>query len=70
MWQAKSSGKRVVATSLTDERTLVTADPETGLFEAELTAGVARVRDGAAGWRESSTRLVQGSDGLWRPRRR
>lgn len=27
---------------LTDERTLVTADPQTGLFEAELTAGVAQ----------------------------
>ncbi len=67
MRQARSSGERVVATSLTDERTLVTADPETGLFEAELTAGVARVRDGAAGWREPSTGLVQGSDGLWRP---
>ncbi len=34
MRQAKASGKRVVATSLTDERTLVTADPKTGLFEA------------------------------------
>lgn len=31
-----------MATSLTDERTLVTADPKTGLFEAEVTAGVAR----------------------------
>ena len=67
MRQAKASGRRVVVSSMTDERTLVTADPATGLFEAELTASVARVRDGVAGWREPSTRLVQGADGLWRP---
>lgn len=67
MRQARASGKPVVATSLTDERTLVTADPKTGLFEAEVTAGVARVRDGADGWREPSTTLVRGSDGLLRP---
>lgn len=67
MRQARASGKRVVASSLTDERTLVTADPETGLFEAEMTAGVARVRDGADGWREPSTTLARGADGLLRP---
>jgi hypothetical protein len=57
----------VVASALTDERTLVTADPETGLLRAELTAGVARVRDGQGGWREPSTRLVAGADGRLRP---
>ncbi|MFT3971417.1 MAG: hypothetical protein QM695_14360 [Micropruina sp.] len=67
MRQAKESGKPVEVSALTDERTLVTADPGTGLFSAELTAGVARVRDAKGGWREPLTKLVQGEDGLWRP---
>lgn len=65
--QARQTGQPVVASALTDERTLVTADPETGLLRAELTAGVARVRDGQGGWREPSTRLVVGADGRLRP---
>ncbi len=67
MRQAKSSGRPVEVSALTDERTLVTADPEAGTFRAEVTAGVARVRDSKGGWREPSTTLVQGADGLWRP---
>ncbi|MFT3970384.1 MAG: hypothetical protein QM695_08890 [Micropruina sp.] len=67
MRQAKESGKPVEVSALSDERTLVTADPGTGLFSAQLTAGVARVRDAKGGWREPSTKLVQGEDGLWRP---
>ncbi len=65
--QARTTGEPAVASALTDERTLVTADPETGLLRAELTAGVARVRDGQGGWREPSTRLVAGADGRLRP---
>lgn len=67
LMQARRTGEPVVASALTDERTLVTADPETGLLRAELTAGVARVRDGQGGWREPSTRLVAGADGRLRP---
>ncbi len=65
--QAKDSGKPVVVSSLTDERTLVTADPATGLLTAQLTANVARVADGQGGWREPSAILAKGLDGLLRP---
>lgn len=67
MAMAKASGAPVVVSAQTNERTLVTANPDTGLLDAELSAQVARVRDGAGGWREPSARLVQGADGLWRP---
>lgn len=67
MREARSSGRPVVVSALTDERTLVTANPETGEFSAEVTSGVARVSDAKGGWREPSTRLIQGPDGLWRP---
>lgn len=62
---AADSGEPVVATAETDEHTLVTADPETGLLSAELSAGVARVPDGEGGWREPSATLVPGPDGAW-----
>lgn len=65
--QAKASGQAVEVTALTDERTVVTADPTTGGFTAELTANVARVRDGRGGWRAPSSTLVRGADGLLRP---
>ena len=67
MAQAKRSGLPTVATALTDEHTLVTADPETGLMIADMSAGTARVPDGAGGWREPSASLVHGADGSWRP---
>ena len=66
MHEAKSSGKPVEVSALTDERTLVTADPATGRFTADMTATVARVRDVKGGWREPSTKLVAGEDGLLR----
>jgi hypothetical protein len=67
MAQAKRSGLPTVATALTDEHTLVTADPATGLMVADMSAGTARVPDGAGGWREPSASLVHGADGWWRP---
>ena len=60
---ALETGEPVVATELTDEHTLVTADPETGLLTAELSAQVARVSDGDGGWREPSATLIAGPDG-------
>jgi len=65
--QAKATGSPVVVSALTDERTLVTADPSSGQFIAELTANVARVKGPQGGWRAPSTKLVRGSDGLLRP---
>lgn len=62
---ARESGEPVVATALTDEHTLVTADPETGLLTAELSAAVSRVSDGEGGWREPSTTLVPSTGGRW-----
>lgn len=62
---ALETGEPVVATELTDEHTLVTADPETGLLTAELSAQVARVSDGDGGWREPSATLIAGPDGAW-----
>ena len=63
---AEASGQPVEVTSLTDERTLVMAQPE-GHFEATMSAGVARVRDGREGWRTPSARLVPGAGGALRP---
>ncbi len=65
--EARASGLPVVASALTDERTLVTADPVSGELTAVVSASVARVRDGAGGWRAPSARLVAGADGLLRP---
>ena len=67
MRQAKASGKPVEVSALTDERTLVVADPDSGSFTAEVSAAAARVRDVKGGWREPSTKLVRGADGLLRP---
>ncbi len=67
MAQARLTGESVVASALTDEHTLVTADPESGLMTAHLSAGIARVEDGSGGWREPSATLARGGDGLWRP---
>lgn len=64
---AKSSGVPVIVSSMTDERTLVTADPQTGQLVAELSANVARVPDSRGGWRAPSAALVKGADGLLRP---
>lgn len=64
---ALQTGEPVVASALTDEHTLVTADPETGLLTAELSAGVARVPDGDGDWREPSAKLVRAADGSWAP---
>lgn len=62
---ARQTGEPVVVSSLTDERTLVTADPVTGELTAELSAGVARVPDDDGGWREPSASLVLAPDGTW-----
>lgn len=67
MKAAKESGTSVVATALTDEHTLVVADPDSGLLTATLSAAVARVPDGQGGWREPSAKLVQDADGKWSP---
>ncbi len=67
MAQAKATGQPVVVSAKTDERTLITADPASGGFVAELTASPARVRDGQGGWRTPSANLVKGADGLWQP---
>ncbi len=64
---AERIGEPVVATALTDEHTLVTADPDSGLLTADLSAGIARVRDSAGGWREPSASLVREPDGSWQP---
>ncbi|MFT4225347.1 hypothetical protein [Micropruina sp.] len=64
MRRAQATDLPVVASALTDERTLVTAQPE-GHFEAVLSAGVARVRDGRGGWRDPSAKLVRAGD-VWR----
>ncbi len=64
MEQARRTGQPVVASALTDEHTLVTADPETGQLSAELTATIARVRDDH-GWREPSTTLIPTGQGTW-----
>lgn len=45
----------------------MTADPVLGLLTADLSANVARVRDGQGGWRTPSANLVRGADGLLRP---
>lgn len=65
--QARAEGKPVVATALTDEWTLVTADPSTGRLVADISASVVRVRDGKSGWRAPSTTLTRGVDGVLRP---
>lgn len=65
MAQARSTGSPVVVSARTNETTLITADPSTGMFVAELTARPVRVRDDAGGWREASARLVRASDGGW-----
>lgn len=65
--QARTTGAPVVVSALTDERTLVTADPATGQLTAELTANVTRVSDGQGGWRAPSTTLVRGTNGVIRP---
>ncbi|MGC3955161.1 MAG: hypothetical protein QM804_13105 [Propionicimonas sp.] len=63
--QAMATGEPVVASALTDERTLVTADPETGLLQAKLSAQVSRVPDGRGGWREPSAQLVAAGNSTW-----
>ncbi|GAA0344689.1 hypothetical protein [Micropruina glycogenica] len=65
--QARASGTPVVATALTDEWTLVTADPSTGRLVADISASVVRVPDGKSGWRTPSTTLTRGVDGVLRP---
>ena len=67
MAKAKASGQPVVASALTDEHTLITADPATGLMMADISAGIARVPDGNDGWREPSAALRQATDGSWQP---
>lgn len=67
MVAARESGAPVVATALTDEHTLVVADPDSGLLTATLSASVARVPDGQGGWRVASAKLVQAADGTWSP---
>jgi hypothetical protein len=64
---ASESGREVVVSALTDGRTLVVAEPGSGLLRAELSVDVERVPDGEGGWRAPSARLVEGSDGLLRP---
>lgn len=63
---ARETGAPVVVTAKTDETTLITADPATGNFTAELSARPVRVRDGNGGWRAASARLVKAPDGSWR----
>ncbi|PKQ31644.1 MAG: hypothetical protein CVT62_07300 [Actinobacteria bacterium HGW-Actinobacteria-2] len=63
---ARETGAPVVVTAKTDETTLITADPVTGNFTAELSARPVRVRDGNGGWRAASARLVKAPDGSWR----
>lgn len=65
--RARETGMPTVVSALTDEHTLVTADPLTGSLTADLSANVARVRDGAAGWRTPSAALIQAPDGSFRP---
>jgi len=66
MAQARKTGMPVVVSASTDETTLITADPVSGNFVAELSARPARVSDGGGGWRPASARLVQAADGSWR----
>lgn len=63
---ARQTGQPTVVSARTDETTLITADPVSGMLVAELTARPARVRDGAGGWRTPSSRLVRTADGSWR----
>lgn len=58
-------GVPVEVSGLTDERTRVVADPVSGGFRVELSAGVARVSDGVGGWRVPDTSLRLGGDGWW-----
>jgi len=67
MARARESGTPVVASALTDEHTVVTADPTSGVLKAEITAKVARVPDGDGGWRVPSTALARDGDGWLRP---
>lgn len=67
MARALETGAPVEVAELTDERTKVVADPETGQFTAELNAFPVRVkRDGA--WRDVDLSLVRGADGVVRSR--
>jgi hypothetical protein len=68
MAQALASHRPVEVSELTDERTLVTANPETGTFTAEVTAAVSRVRDGQGGWRDPDITLEIGADGQLHPK--
>jgi len=62
MARAVETGAPVEVAELTDERTKITADPETGRFTAELNAFPVRVkRDGA--WRDVDLTLVREADG-------
>lgn len=67
MVRAQAEGRPVEVTAKTDERTRIVADPATGSFRGEFTAGVARVTDGKGGWRDADTTLQVGSDGLLHP---
>lgn len=67
MTRALETGAPVEVAELTDERTKVVADPETGQFTAELNAFPVRVkRDNA--WRDVDLSLVRGADGRVRSR--
>ena len=62
MGRAVASGSPVEVAELTDERTKVVADPETGQFRAELNAFPVRVkREGA--WRDIDLSLVRDENG-------
>ncbi|WP_035919744.1 hypothetical protein, partial [Knoellia sinensis] len=62
MGRAVETGAPVEVAELTDERTKVVADPETGRFTAELNAFPVRVkRDGS--WRDVDLTLERGADG-------
>ncbi|MBA3020347.1 hypothetical protein [Propionicimonas sp.] len=63
---AKKTGVPVVASKLTTENLLVTADPGSGLLRAEISAGVARVKDDQGNWRLPSANLVPDGKGAWR----
>lgn len=67
MVEARRSGLPVEVSALTDEYMRVVADPVSGRFTAEVSAGVARVSDGVGGWRLPDLTLVVGSDGRVRP---
>ncbi len=67
MQRARETGKPVVVSELTSQTRLVTADPATGDFVAEVASSPVRVKDATGNWQDVDTTLAPGANGSLAP---